>query len=354
VFVTGGTRGSSGSYATVAYDATTGAQLWAARYTGPAKGDNTASSLAVSPSGGTVFVTGSSLRAVVGNIAYSDYATVAYNATTGAKLWAARYSGLAKSTSAATSVAVSPSGGTVFVTGYSVRNSSSKFHYATVAYNAATGAQIWAARYTGPDKSNNTAFSLAVSPSGGVVFVTGSSQVSSSGSYATIAYNAATGAQIWAARYNGPEASGATSVAVSPSGATVFVTGQTYVGSNKSTYATVAYNATTGTELWAARYNGPAHADNSANALAISLSGKTVYVTGASEGVTSGYDYATVAYNAVTGAQLWAARYNGSATGDDDAFSVAVSPTTGAVFVTGESYPPYSPNPHFVTVAYHG
>jgi glucose dehydrogenase len=162
-----------------------GTQLWAAHYSGPRGG--WANSLVVSPGGGTVFVTGSST---------GDYATVAYSAVTGARLWAERYHGFGQNTATmnvANSVAVSPGGGTVFVTGSSARyGATAPQYYATVAYSAATGAQLWAARYRGPGNGTDIAYSVAVSPSGGTVFVTGSSakSITTSPRYsATVAYS---------------------------------------------------------------------------------------------------------------------------------------------------------------------
>jgi DNA-binding beta-propeller fold protein YncE len=321
---------------TGAASAVPGTQLWVQRYNGPANGDDRATSVAVSPSGGTVYVTGS--RAAANG--YSNYATVAYNAATGARLWENRYNGPANRYDDPSSVAVSPSGSTVFVTGTSY-GGASRYDYATVAYNAATGAQRWVHRCTGPANGIDEARSVAVSPSGGTVFVTGASfPVEGIGDYATVAYNASTGAQRWVHRYNGP-ANGddqAWSMAVSPSGSTVFVTGTSYGNSSPADYATVAYNASTGAERWVHRYNGPANGQDKAWSVAVSPAGGTVFVTGYSHGAASGYDYATVAYSAATGAQMWVRRYNGPANGNDVANSVAVSPTGGTVFVTGYSF----------------
>jgi hypothetical protein len=49
-------------------------------------------------------------------------------------------------------------------------------------------------------------------------------------------------------------------------------------------------------------------------------------VTGRSQGRQSGYDIATIAYNAATGAQRWAGRYNGPANLDDFGTALAASP----------------------------
>ena len=153
----------------------------------------------------------------------------------------------------------------------------------------APGAQLWVRLYNGPANGNDAAWSVAVSPGGSRVFVTGASQGTRSGpDYATVAYSAATGAQLWVTRYNGP-ANGddaARSVAVSPSGSTVYVTGSSYPGS-----ATLAYSAATGAQLWLARHN-----DMLLAAVAVSPGGRRVYVTGLTGPFR--YDYATVAHSA--------------------------------------------------------
>ncbi len=348
-FVTGYTTAAGAEdYATVAYNAATGAQLWAARYDSPSN-NGAAAEVAVSPDSKAVFVTGSSLGTPTGE----DYATVAYNAATGAQLWVARYDGFGGGGNYAHSVAVSPNGKTVLVTGESI-GTNNGYDYATVAYNAATGAQLWASRYNGASNGDRGANSVAVS--GNTVFVTGSSYGGSTANYdyATVAYSAATGAQLWVKRYDGPGSGDdqAYSVAVSPNGKAVYVTG--YTGTSSTTagydYTTIAYSAATGAQLWLARYNGPGNFTDEAYSVAVSPSGGTVYVTGESAGTGDGWDCATVAYDAATGAQLWVERYDGAGLGSK-AFSVAVSPTAGTVFVTGYSVDGGS---DYATVAYNG
>jgi WD40 repeat protein len=292
--------------------------------------------VAVSRGGGRVFVTGESQGARSGR----DYATVAYSAVTGARLWAARYNGPGNGNDAASSVAVSPDGRRVFVTGES--RGATTTGYLTVAYSAATGARLWVQRYKGPGNGTDTAYSIAVSPGGSRVYVTGESQGARSGrDYATVAYSAVTGARLWAARYNGPGngSDEAYSVAVSPGGSRVFVTGGSRGTRSGQDYATVAYSAATGTRLWAQRYNGPETYDDAARSVAVSPGGSTVYVTGGSNPGS-----ATLAYSAATGAQLWLARHS-----DMLLAAVAVSPGGSRVYVTGLTGP--FPN-DYATVAH--
>ena len=351
VFVGGMSWGGASGYdlATVAYSAAAGARLWAQRYNGPGNGNEYGGSVAVSPGGTRVFVTGTSQGTGTGQ----DYATVAYSAATGARLWVQRYNGPANRDDDAISVAVSPGGTRVFVTGGS-RAPGTGQDYATVAYNAATGARLWVQRYNGPANRDDHPFSVEVSPGGTRVFVTGGSQgTRSHQDYATLAYNAATGARLWVQRYNGPAngANDVSSLAVSPGGTKVFVTGTSQGSGSHQDYATLAYNAATGARLWVQRYNGPANGADLASSAAVSPGGTRVLVTGTMGG-TSLYDYATMAYSAVTGARLWVQRYNGPGNRDDEAFSVAVSPGGTRAFVTGFGYDGPATGYDSVTVAY--
>src|SRR5438445_606150 len=88
---------------------------------------------------------------------------------------------------------------------------------------------------------------------------------------------------------------------------------------------------------WTQRYNGLGNGFDSAFALGVSPDGSKVFVTGGSDGGASAEDYATVAYNAATGAPIWAQRDSGPGSGSDLAFALGASPNGSRVFVTGVS-----------------
>src|SRR5207244_1362519 len=117
---------------------------------------------------------------------------------------------------------------------------------------ASTGSRLWVKRYNGPGNGFDSASSLGVRPDGSKVFVTGASEGTLTyGDSATVAYKASIGTRVWVRRYHGPEnGDGATALAVSPDGSKVFVTGASLVSACCHDYATVVYNASTGTRLW--------------------------------------------------------------------------------------------------------
>jgi len=146
-----------------------------------------------------------------------------------------------------------------------------------------------------------------------------------------VAYDAC-GNQLWVARYGDGSAH---AIALDPASGNVYVTGSSYGGAaTRSDYATVAYDAC-GNQRWVARYDGAGDSDG-ANAIALDPTSGNLYVTGISYTRATGYDYATVAYDA-SGRQLWVARHHGGPTGyETNAVAIAVG--SGDVYVTGYDY----------------
>jgi uncharacterized delta-60 repeat protein len=295
-------------------------EQWVARYNSSGSNYDVAHALAVDANG-NVYVTGES----EGNGTHHDYYTIKYDAS-GNEKWAARYNGPDIYNDTANALAVD-SDENVYVTG------SSDGDCATIKYDAA-GNELWVARYNGPGSSYDEAYALTVD-SDGNVYVTGSSD----GDYATIKYDAS-GNELWVARYNGPGNSSDRTYALAvDSDGNVYVTGSSVNSRIESEYATIKYDAS-GNELWVASYNGPgdgtASSSDEAHALAVDAHGN-VYVTGGSYGSDTGYDYATVKYDA-SGNEVWVARYNGQGSGSsyDVAYAMAVD-ADGNIYVTGGS-----------------
>ena len=334
VYVTGwaGPGGGNSDWATVAYDSTTGTLLWRATYA-PSTFIDGSRAIGVSPDGSAVYVTGLSYSG-----SWWDYTTIAYSASNGTRLWLRTYDGPGRQDDEAELLAVSPDGGTVYVSGYS-QGDGTDADFATIAYDASTGSELWLRRYNGPDDFNDYPEALVVSPDGTRVFVTGHSDFPDTPNhYATVAYDAATGSTLWVRRSKGRGINDeAYAAAVSPDGSKLFVTGYTEGHGRGNDYGTVAYDAATGSELWKQRYDGPGDAQDTAYAIGVSADGSTVFVSGSSAGKRSGGDFGTIAYDSATGAIVWIKRYNGPGNDFDNGQSLAVSPDGTRVFVSGTS-----------------
>jgi TolB-like protein len=303
--------------------------VWVGGYDGG--GTDEARALVSSPDGAKVFVTGTSRN----DDNLDDYGTVAHDATTGKLLWAARYdSQIVQAEPEA--IAVSPDGARVFVTGHD-NGAETSIDYATVAYDADSGTQLWVSRLAFPSTDHATA--LAVSPDSARVFVTGYSyDARGVAGIATIALEAATGDVVWFKRYFGPSNSGAAgwAVAVSPGGDTVVVAGDSSTGPANADFLTIAYESTSGRPRWVKEYTGPGNALDVANALTIDGGGTRVFVTGHSQ-VGLYHDFATIAYDLITGSELWVSSYDGPAGKYDVPHDIAVQPDGSSVFVFGAS-----------------
>jgi hypothetical protein len=291
-----------------------GSQLWASHYDGPVAGDDfptlsfPAQVLAVA--GGRALVTGTS----DGGATREDFATVAYDVASGAQLWAARYDD-GGTRDAAAAIAASADGTRAFVTGSAATGN----HSVTVAYDTATGSQLWRMRLAGSGvcvagahAECRTASAVAVSADGTRVFVTGvrrapGAPLSDPVHGFVVAYEAATGRQEWLVDAATGMPDNPLDVGVAPDGSRVFVTGARGGGQARD-YATAAFDSATGAEQWAAGFDGPPGSrpsDDVAGALAVARDGSHVFVTGTSSPSDSPGFTTTIAYDAATGAVRW-------------------------------------------------
>ena len=340
VFVTGGTlSGPSGHMATLAYDASTGAQRWIAEYPLSSSTEfGRGNALAVSPDGSTLFVTGWIECPGCSAPSFEGFATVAYDVSTGDRLWVARY---AVQDGSATSIAVSPDGSRLFVNGQTRGGEGS----ATLAYDPSTGQQMWVMLGNQRPPYGDA---LSVSPDSSTLFVAATARVpvgescrEDSAGYRTAAYNASDGTLQWSATFQLASdnlCGTATSLGMSPDGSTVFVTG--YGGSRASSgifgSGTVAYDALTGTQRWATRDDRISTLDGDVViSLGVSPDGSKVFVLGNDCAAYPKCGFATLAYDTSTGDRQWVSRYDGGGAGGY-ALDLAVSPRGSSVFITGQ------------------
>ncbi|MGH3502335.1 MAG: PQQ-binding-like beta-propeller repeat protein [Nocardioidaceae bacterium] len=319
----------------------TSGERWVANYDGPQSGwgpsQDEGHDIVLAPDGQRVYVSGSSYASAPGTLS-PDFATVAYDATSGERLWAARYDGPAGGADDQADLGMSPDGSTIFVTGLSTGKGTGN-DFATIAYDAATGQRLWLARYDGPVSGSDWATALAVSPEGSTLFVTGYSHSRKGPDYGIVAYDADTGEQRWVTHFDGPGhgTDAPKAIDVSPDGSTVVVTGQgSGVDTGLCDWGTVAFDADTGQVLWDALYDGPASGIDVGDALTTTSAG-TVVVTGSISVADTGPDWATVAYSLDSGEKLWEESYDGDG-GTDVPRAVTLAPDGGSVVVTGNSW----------------
>jgi outer membrane protein assembly factor BamB len=292
--------------------------------------------IAVTGDGATVLVT-------------SAHHDLAYEAATGRPLWDEPNG--APGVIGGQDVAVDPSGALTVSTGeadYLQPQRVVSGDVVVTARDPATGGLVWQSRHRDGHGAVTTPRKLFVA--GGSVFVVGDGldprQIFAA------AFDLRTGAERWFAAIGSStgrsEPVAGVSVAATPDGRRVFVTGFDVVHHPFVEWVTAAYDGATGAELWRARYRGAGQAAALPREMVLAPDGRTVYVTGWSKepGVSGdSFDFVTIAYDTASGNPLWRGGFRSAMAGfpvdsDDLGWSVAVDPAGERVFAAGYSEDP--------------
>jgi hypothetical protein len=312
---------SSGNDVGVVKYSSDGTQQWFTTIAGPGASDEEARGAALDPDG-NIYITAST-----GLYPDFDIMTVKYTSQ-GTESWRRTYAGTGGRADVPAGIAVD-SAGNAYVTGYTIAAGDSS-GWVTMKHSTGNGLRLWTVNRVG---GLPTAITLGPD---NAVYITGYSAPRYMDDYCTVKYST-TGVEQWASFYdhsdNGPDIAAA--IAVDDAG-DAYVTGTSATApppGGLNQYATVKYASDLGTQMWVARYAG----EDGANApVALALGNSAVYVTGSSQGPAGDNDYATVAYDKSDGSQLWATRFDGPAGKADDAVDIAVLPS-GEILVTGTS-----------------
>lgn len=269
---------------------------------------------------GNVYVTGTSVRQIQSGGYRRDYYTIKFDST-GSQVWSQRHDGQEDDRLEARDIAVGPDG-QVYVTGVLEGPRASNGEYYTVKYGS-TGSEAW---YKMTENGNYDIVGGVATDSSGDAYVTGASERSGGDDYYTVKYGSE-GTEIWDQRNNFGRSNRAEDIAVDSGN--IYVTGRSESSSFDEQYYTVKYDSERNI-VWRSRYESGGD-DDIGRAIAIGPS-DGVYVTGWSRR-NNEYDYYTVKYDS-TGSEVWAQRYDGGAY--DLAQDIAVD-FKGNAYVTGYS-----------------
>jgi hypothetical protein len=226
-------------------------------------------------------------------------------------------------------VIVGPDGHPV-VTGLSA-NADGTADYLTIKYDSESGAHIWSRSLPGAVNNQTRAGWLAVTGEGDVLLCNRTWLPTSSYDVVLHRYAAASGDTLWTRRYDGPSggADDPRCMIADPAGDLIVA------GVRSGDYLVLKLSPVDGHEIWSATYDGPPGWYDVAACAATGPDGEVI-VSGFSDGTTTGWDVATVAFDAADGSQLWDVRYDGD--GQSDEARAVVCGTDGDLFVVGYAY----------------
>ena len=288
IYVTGYSDGDPSAlitnydYITMKYNSL-GLQQWVSRFNGAGNANDKPNKLVLS--GDNIFVTGESF-----NGANNDIVTLKYN-NTGTLTGQVTFAGTSDGNDAGEDMIAFES--SIYVTGSEFVTGNSD-DYVTLKYDTML-TQLWKKNYNGTGDAIDIANGISATATD--VYVTGSSAGTTSlNDIALIRYNAATGTQNWAKRYTSGGAfhDEGYSVVADASG-NIYTAGKTGNATNISDYIAMNYN-TVGTKLLTLKYNGTGLGEDVGKQAILDNNGY-LYITGYSTGTgNANFDFTTVKY----------------------------------------------------------
>jgi uncharacterized delta-60 repeat protein len=343
VYVTGQSYShSAGSeIITIKYDSS-GVEQWSSSFSGPGEHPDATRAVVVDELG-NVYITGSTFSETT----HYDYLTIQYNSD-GVEQWKALYDGSAHLSDRAYDLEIDQNGD-VLITGGSYFEEAGEITEDIITIKYSTdGQEVWSARYSGPDFSDETAIRLKLDNDGNII-VAGHTDIAYNMDVIVVKYNA-NGQEQWVAQYDGPvsDFDYCSDLAIDDAG-NIYITGY-HTTETESDFLTIKYDAQ-GVQRWIATYNGFADVADKANAIDLHPSGD-VYVTGSSDAwnVWYNFDYCTIKYN-TWGEEQWVIRYNGPLDQSDYALEIAVH-DDNSVYVTGYGHFEADCLYDFITIKY--
>ena len=303
-----------------------GTRLWFVTVAGPGAYNDEAKGAALDADGNIYFTASSGL--------YPDFDIMTVKLDpTGSEVWRQTWGGPDSKQDVPAGIAVD-SAGNSYVTGYTTY-ANGQCDWVTMKLNNGNGLPTWVVVRPSEGGGVNFPTAIVLGP-GDAPYITGYNQREHLEDYATVKYNT-DGVEQWASFYNysgnGPDK--AVDIAVDDAG-DAYVTGTSATApapSGINQYATVKYANDSGTQIWVSRDTG---SGGPSEAGAIALGASAVYITGASADSAFVDDYATIAYDKSSGSKLWATRFIDPAGKNADAADLAVLPS-GKILVTGTS-----------------
>ncbi|MDI6803119.1 MAG: T9SS type A sorting domain-containing protein [Bacteroidota bacterium] len=292
---------------------------WVAHYNGPANSTDVVTSIVVDDSG-SIIITGWSNGVGTG----ADITTIKYNSD-GITQWIQRYNGSGAGEDKPVKVVVD-SAENVYVSGWS---DGTGLDIVTIKYNKA-GLQQWAVKYIGSGEDKPASVQVDDSMN---VYVTGSTVGSGTGiDIITLKYNSA-GSLVWSKTYNGPGNGNDYPVYLKLEEYNYCYVGGVARGADND-YLVIKYNSRTGDTVWTRLFKRTAAADDFMRAM-VWRDADELYLTGTTN-VGTGNDILTMRVNGITGDTVWTKVYNGTASGDDTPFGIALH-SNSRVYITGRS-----------------